>query len=218
MNILLIGLNHGNQLVGFDSEWKKFKCCLTNLCLRENPDLIAEELNIEAIQLWKADDSVARRVAENLNIDHIFCDPDSVQRKTLGIKSRKEIAQELGYGCTLTSQQSFEVDNIEKSFWETRERYMLERLLEHKFAKCIFLIGANHVDRFSALIMDNGIQCIIIEKNWQPEPYNASLIERKRDPAEDKGDNGSIFSTKGGCMTDFRHALAAVRAAIIKYR
>ncbi len=81
MKVLLIGLNHGLQLEGYNSEWDKFKSYLNDLCLVEKPDLIAEELNIEAINKYKASDSVARQVASSLGIDHLFCDPDSNQRK-----------------------------------------------------------------------------------------------------------------------------------------
>jgi hypothetical protein len=168
MNILLIGLNHSYQLKGYASEWEKFKSYLMALCLREHPDLIAEELNEEGIKKWNADDSVARRVAEVLKIDHLFCDPDSDQRKILGIKCHKEITQELGYSNVLTKQQSLEVDKIEKSYWEKRERFWLDRLMRKKFEKCIFLIGGDHVDRFNALLMSRGIESIIIEENWQP--------------------------------------------------
>lgn len=174
MNALLLGLDHGLQIEGSASEWKKFKAYLTDLCLREHPDLIAEELNEEAIKKSKGNDSVARKIIEvlkkkhSLKIDHLFCDPDSAQRKILGIKCFKKIAQELGYGQGLTHEQELEVDKIWKSYWDKRERFWLNKLMEQKFKKCIFLVGANHVDRFGSLLIDNGIQPLILEKDWQP--------------------------------------------------
>jgi hypothetical protein len=156
MKVLLIGLNHGFQLEGYNnSEWDKFKSYLYDQCLKEKPNIIAEELNIEAIHLWKASDSVARRVASSLDIDHLFCDPDSDQRKILGIKDRNEIARDLGYGRVLTNQQSNEVDIIERSYWERREKYWLDRLLEESFQKCFFLMGSVHMDSFCSLLRRN---------------------------------------------------------------
>ena len=168
MKVLLIGLNHGFQLEGYNSEWEKFKSFLYDRCLEEKPNLIAEELNIEAINLWKASDSVARRVANNLGFDHLFCDPDSNQRKILGIKGRKEIAIDLGYGRVLTSQQSKEIDTIERCHWERREKYWLDRLVERNFKKCFFLIGSDHMVTFCSLLKSNGIKIKIISKKWQP--------------------------------------------------
>lgn len=168
MNILLIGLNHCHQLVGYAKASNKFKPYLKDLCLKERPDLIAEELNEDAIRKWKAHDSVARKIASLLRVRHLFCDPDLEERKALGIKGFKEIVQELGYGAVLTREQSSEVEKIEKKHWEKRERFWLGKLIEEQFAKCIVLVGANHVDRFNALLTANGFRSAIVERDWQP--------------------------------------------------
>ncbi|MBF0505832.1 MAG: hypothetical protein HQL09_03255 [Nitrospirae bacterium] len=168
MNILLIGLSHCYQLEGCALEWKKFETYLEDLCLRERPDIIAEELNEEVIRKWNAYDSVARKTAISMRIDHLFCDPDLDQRRALGIKCRRGIAHELGYGSVLTGKQCFEVNEIEKTHWEKRERFWLDRLIGRFFEKCVFLLGANHVSRFSVLLTENGIQPMVIEKDWRP--------------------------------------------------
>lgn len=168
MKLLLVGLNHSFQLERYDSEWKIFKSYLLDLCLNEKPDLIAEELNTEAISLWKASDSVALRVANNLGTDHLFCDPDSIQRKELGIKSRSEIALELGYGRDLTSKQSAEIDIIERTHWDKREKYWLDCLLERDFNKCIFLLGPDHIDSFYIKLKEHEIDIVILTDRWEP--------------------------------------------------
>lgn len=168
MKIFLIGLNHSFQLKGYEKGWKFFKTYLYEQCIEENPDLIAEELNIEAIELWKASDSVARIVANSLGIDHLFCDPDSNQRKKHGIKSRKEIIADLGFGRAIPSQESEKIDRIEKKQWPKREEFWLKRLLGHGFKKCIFLVGTEHIDSFSEKIKANSINLKIITQNWEP--------------------------------------------------
>ncbi|OGP54582.1 MAG: hypothetical protein A2Y65_06300 [Deltaproteobacteria bacterium RBG_13_52_11] len=146
----------------------KFKSYLENLFLKENPDLIAEELNEDAIKKWNALGSLARETARHLGIRHLFCDPDLEERKALGIKCFKEIAQELGYGSVLTSEQSSEVKKIEKTHWEKRERFWLGKLIEKQFDKCIFLVGADHVDHFNTLLTAHGFRSAIVERDWQP--------------------------------------------------
>jgi len=168
MKVLLIGLNHSFQLEGFNSEWELFKNYLSDRCLEENPDLIAEELNIEAIELWKANDSVARRIANSLGIGHLFCDPDSSEREKIGIKSIKEIASDLGYGHALTSQESEKVEIMDKKQWDKREKYWLSRLLEKDFQKCIFIVGSDHVDSFYSKLKENKIETQILTNNWKP--------------------------------------------------
>jgi hypothetical protein len=168
MNILLIGLHHRHQLEGHPKASKKFKHYLKDLCLSERPDLIAEELNEDAIKKSNARDSVARKIAKFLRIQHLFCDPSIEERKTLGIKCFKEIYEELGYGRTLTREQSNEVSKIEKTYWEKREKFWLERLIEQRVGKCIFLVGADHTDRFASLLSANGVRCIIVETHWEP--------------------------------------------------
>lgn len=136
--------------------------------MKERPDLIAEELNENAIKKWKAHDSVARKIARHLKVRHRFCDPDLEERKALDIKCRKEIAQELGYRRSLTREQSSEVDKVEKAHWEKREKFWLDRLTEQDSDKSIFLVGADHVDRFTALLTAHGIQSKVVERDWQP--------------------------------------------------
>jgi len=146
----------------------KFKLYLKDLSLKENPDLIAEELNEDSIKKWKALGSLARELAGHLGIRHLFCDPDLEERKALGIKCFKEIAQELGYGRVLTREQAAEVEKIEKIHWEKRERFWLDKLIEKQFNKCIFLVGADHVDRFNTLLTAHGFRSAIVDRDWQP--------------------------------------------------
>jgi len=75
------------------------------------------------------------------------------------VKSKKFLA---------TSNQLKKADNIEKSYWGIRENYWLEKLTEHDFKKCIFLVGVDHISSFSALLDENKIQFQIVEQDWKP--------------------------------------------------
>jgi len=168
MIILLIGLNHCHQLAGYAKASNKFKPYLNDLCLKEHPDLLAEELNEDAIKKWTTEDSVARKIARRLNVRHLFCDPDVEERRALGIKSFNEIARDLGYEPGLTREQIATVEMIEKEHWGKREKFWLAKLTEKQFDKSIFLLGANHVDRFNTLLIANSYQSSIVERDWQP--------------------------------------------------
>ena len=141
---------------------------MKNLCLKEQPDLIAEELSEDAIRKWNASDSVARNIAKTLSVNHLFCDPNIDERKVLGIKCRQQIIRELGYGSVLTREQSLQVDKIEKSHWDVRERFWLDKLIENSSGRTIFLLGTDHVDRFVTLLMANRIATIVVDRDWQP--------------------------------------------------
>lgn len=168
--ILLIGTSHRFQLegCGTDGHWKAFSSFLESLVRRRTVDLIAEELNEEVVSLCQATDSVARAVARRFDIRHLFCDPDSAERDRLGIKRRKEIISDFGYSGELSQEQSAKVDTVEHGHWDKRERYWLERLREQKRGSCIFVVGANHVERFCRLLDIRELSWEIVERDWAP--------------------------------------------------
>jgi len=160
MTIRLIGLNHGYQLRGYDgADWSAFEQYLLSYSESEGIDLIAEELSNEAVRKWMAADSVARHVARRLGVRHLFCDPESGQRRALGIRSLDEIAAELG---------PLDLEAKEKEAWLIRERFWLERLREVPFNACVFILGSQHVESFELLLRSEGWEATVVEKNWKP--------------------------------------------------
>lgn len=164
MTIQLIGLNHGYQLRGFDSaDWSAFEQYLLAYTASEDIDLIAEELSNEAIRKWKATDSVARHVAQRLGVRHLFCDPESGQRRALGIRSLDEIAAELE-----PLGQVGLAEAKKREAWLMRERFWLERLREVPFRACVFILGSQHVESFALLLRSEGWEAAVVEKKWKP--------------------------------------------------
>ena len=170
MHIFLVGISHRYQVEGHgaDAEWRTFSSFLESLVRARPVDLIAEELTEEVIFLCHAADSVARAVAGRFGMRHLFCDPDSAERNRLGIKGRREIILELGYSGLLSPEQSEKVDAVEEGHWDKREHYWLERIRELKHDSCIFILGANHVERFCRLLESVSISWEVIEKDWVP--------------------------------------------------
>jgi hypothetical protein len=164
MTIRLIGLNHGYQLRGCrEADWSAFEQYLLSYSVLEGIDLIAEELSDEAVRKWKAEDSVARCVASRLGIRHLFCDPESSEREALGIRSLSEIVDSFGPRPTVD-----EVEAQEREEWRIREQYWWRKLRDVSFTTGTFLLGSQHAGRFKALLLSEGCDAAIVEKNWSP--------------------------------------------------
>lgn len=169
MIVLLVGTNHEHQLIGYkDGETQVFGSYLSSLCDSEYIDLLAEELNEEAIELWKAQDSIARRLAVERKIDHIFCDPDSSERRALGILTYEELRTKSNYGRVLTNEQDECLKRDEKSYWPKREDFWLRKIQANSPSRCLFVLGSNHVQSFSTLLSSHGISAEVKTCKWKP--------------------------------------------------
>ncbi len=165
----LIGTNHANQLEGQkDGDSVTFAKYLSAFCSDNRIDLIAEELNEEAIAKWQAGGSVAKSVASRLFIRHCFCDPDREERQRLGVLTDQEAAKKLGFASSWTSQQDVLVLAEVKKSWLARENFWLERLREVTFMRCAFVLGAKHVATFRDLLRAQGFTVHIVKENWKP--------------------------------------------------
>ena len=102
---------------------------------------IAEEMNEEAIGMRPGGSSVAKAVCARLGIRHAFCDPDTAERRRLGIA---------------------------KEDWAAREAYWwsaMQRLV-WPVETLLFVCGACHVDGFSALLAREGTLAQIYCRDW----------------------------------------------------
>ena len=108
---------------------------------------IAEEMNIEGLRKWGCQEhSIGYQLARELGIPHDYSDPDEPTRKALSIEKGKQGDPE-------------------------RERYWLERLqsLFDKFP-VLFILGANHFERFTSLLTQSGFQVFEVVRDWKPSP------------------------------------------------
>ena len=128
---------------------------------------LAEELNEEAINLWKATDSACRLFAQSMKLMHQYCDPNSHERHLLGIESDLEIRTRLGFGKSLTIDQDNQVQLELIKYFSVREKFWLEKMLSFDFKKCLFVFGKTHVDSFSKLLSSSGILFEELDKNWK---------------------------------------------------
>ena len=177
MCIYLIGVKHEYPYEDYSSGSIEFHSFLRRLANDKCVDLMAEELSEEAISLRRealrreAVGSVASNVASELRIRHKLCDPDSSQREQLGIKSGGKIALELALGREGTSDLSDlgpEVEAVKRKDWPKREAYWLDRILEEDFERCIFILGAGHVETFCRSLDREQVEYEIVAKDWHP--------------------------------------------------
>lgn len=168
--IYLVGVNHGVQFENKTSDRdiiNVFEDYLRNACAKYKIDCIAEEMSIESLRKWEATRYVCKSIADELSIKHTFCDPDSNERKKKGIKLEKELREDLGYGQILSDSQVERLDEALKTQWPLREQFWLEKILEAKAERTLFVVGSSHIDSFSELLRQKCIGFVILERKWE---------------------------------------------------
>lgn len=179
MEFLLIGANYGHQMIGCKyGNPDKFAAYLGEMCRLHQVNLIAEGANESTLSIWSASESVGRTVARNMEIRHLFCEPDFRERERLGIPSLKQLLEDRGiekdangeYAMwSLEANEAIKQD--EKSYWPIRQQEWLRRVLEVQSPQChtcAFLLGTDHVDAFSQLLNEHGLSNEVLCKRWEP--------------------------------------------------
>lgn len=130
--------------------------------------LIAEELNEEVLKEKKATSCTALDIARSLSVDHLFCDPDRSQRKSLGIPTDSEI-----YGKMLSEKNNVQ-GNLRESFrrekekfFGLREEFWFERMGGRLDNHVLFICGADHIPGFCALLSEKGHDSKILVRDWE---------------------------------------------------
>ena len=81
-------------------------------------------------------ETVLEQLSKFKGIEHRFCDPDSSERKSLGIE--------------VDPQKQTEAD------WRKREQVWLSRIADCKRKRVLFVCGDNHYDAFAQLLESDG--------------------------------------------------------------
>src|SRR5687768_4327063 len=110
--------------------------------------------------------SVAKDVAARLGIKHRYCDPSLDDRASLGIRSDEEIKRELSLPTWLHDKELAVLDAEKAKDWPKRERFWLAKVQQENVETCIFILGAQHIDSFSSLLIDHGVKVDIEQRRW----------------------------------------------------
>jgi hypothetical protein len=168
MYISIIGTNHEHQYCRLGKNSLNFASLLKSVLTNSQFDLVAEELNKDSIDQENALGSVAKNVADELAISHLFVDPGVIERKELGIVGFKQIVKEVCGGSIVKPELREEVEKRDKAEWDIRERVWIDKIEKSGRKTILFICGFNHVDRFTVLLTAHGIQSGVFERDWQP--------------------------------------------------
>lgn len=164
MKLVLVGVNHAHQIHSTWNDNEGFRRYLAERCQQQPFDLLAEELNEEAVRSWGGTGSVLRMLAGDLGIDHAFVDPTTAERAELGIPSQGEIIETLKRVYKIAEESRIEAE--ERKFWAIREAEWLRRLVELNPPRCLMVVGANHVTSFSEKVRKLGHICVVACSKW----------------------------------------------------
>jgi len=122
-------------------------------------------MSLEALGQKGASASVCEGIAKEAGLEHRYCDPTNAQRVAIGIKGKQDIELE-GFFNNWNRRKI--VREISSSHL-LREKFWLDELKTMNVWPVLFVCGADHVDRFAALLTDNGLQIDIIVHDWTDE-------------------------------------------------
>lgn len=151
--LYLIGVHHqlqSNSDHDFASLRRYFIQYLSQIVSGLKVQLIAEENSSEALGGFS---STLAELAQQLNVEHRYCDPNSLERKEAGIMRRDEY----------NSPEDKRAADIK------REKIWLSRIDPNKAQNVLFICGANHVTSFILLLRQNNWDVKLLSEHWDYE-------------------------------------------------
>jgi hypothetical protein len=161
---------NGESLDANKENVEAFESYLTGVARSLKADLIGEEASDEWVATHgRGAYSVAEGVAKQLGIQHLFCDPDTGERRAIGLKVGEELRAHAMVEAQATGQDWTDIHRAEvKKQCPAREAVWLERLkgCDPNSWSIIFVCGADHVDTFSAALGAQAILANIHCRDW----------------------------------------------------
>ena len=163
--LYLLGVDHSAQHDGLSSDLaaaNKLRESLLMNAIEYGIQIIAEEFSEEALyEVSKGTCSTCKSVAEELGIQHLYCDPNTEQRAEYGIptqselvaKVKKELNVKILYG---KSQRRYNEEH--KKTFDKKESYWLNALKPYISKKIVFVCGSSHIKSFSSLLSKSNIE------------------------------------------------------------
>jgi len=161
--VLLIGTRHDYQRPGNPGS-EEFRALVAATCRDQDIKAIGEEMNLDALNLHGANQSICEQVAHSLRIQHHYCDPSIEEQKKLGIKEPGK-SSPADFFCNPDRQ---DIDPEQRVSDVIRERYWHQCLFKLAAWPVLFVCGCNHTVSFPALLRANGIAVRVLFTNWVP--------------------------------------------------
>ena len=160
-SVVLMGTAHRIQL-GLAGDVESFEKRLTALCQTFKVRAIGEEMSTAALAAQDVARTIGAKVAQNLNLPHIYCDLPLLERRRLGISTVQEIQHQAHVDMWSKDQLA---DRLSEHFASV-ERYWLEQLRQLNTWPVLYVCGANHVASFAQVLQNDGFVCSIAETDW----------------------------------------------------
>jgi len=146
-----------------ESDESEFAQMLRDLFTSAAADVLAEELNQQALEEVGRGKSVMQLIAAELSASHMFCEPDRAERVNLGIRVENEIRIS-AFPKTVDEEV---VQTLSAESWRRREQEWLRRLDAVKSKNVIFVCGADHIATFVPLAQEQGFKCNVVHYHWE---------------------------------------------------
>lgn len=163
--IVLIGTNHQFQFGGnlrTVSENANFESFVKSTCQHYKAKLLAEEMNLDALEINGRKQSTVSALALDLGIAHVYCDPSQDEQTKMELcVERNELLFQALHGWT--QDRIDEAISIEH---QKRERFWLSKIFDQNIWPVVFVCGAKHIKTFHALLHTHGIYVHLVAENW----------------------------------------------------
>lgn len=167
----LIGLDHSAQARETRREMTPdqsiFARCLRQTIAEVRPALVAEEYSEECLEIYDQV-SIAEEIANDLDVEHRFCDPNKAQRRAIGYKDWHAIE------CALLASNPDQLSDEEIAlrsraleiacYFPIREAFWLSKLGSDCHKPLVFVCGEEHIESFGALLARAGLPSQIVER------------------------------------------------------
>ena len=164
----LIGINHADQYPRHKDDRSDLFCkFVKQQAISLAVDFIAEEMSREVLVRKKVYLSSVEIAAWSICVRHRLCDPDSAERKALGIPSYDELMEARGislYSISEMEEKLLEAD--ERLYWPIREKEWLDRIQGANHRSLLFILGAQHVESFARLLEQAQYHVNDISPQW----------------------------------------------------
>jgi hypothetical protein len=157
------GVSFGGHSCTVEDE-AAFSNALRVLADSRGTDAVAEELNDQALREVQRLASVPQLIATELQVPHMFCEPNRAERRGLGIRDENTIRLSV-FPKTLDEST---VGRLVAESWALREREWLRRLTQLKATRIMLICGADHVKTFVPLARAEGFEVEVVHENWEP--------------------------------------------------
>jgi hypothetical protein len=170
-DLYVVGVHHKYQFgpchafkENLFSAHEAFAVFLKNHCVQLSIKTLAEEINFDARKKWGIKQTVPKRIAEDLCIEHAECDPNEEERKQLGILNEGFVKMN-----GLINEWSAETvqANIRREY-DKREAEWIHRLSQLNHFPVLFVCGSKHSKSFLEKANKHGFNAQLIVEEWTP--------------------------------------------------